>query len=56
MVEQIPREENVIFDATSRDTDVLIIIPFEVLGQPTISESKDVTLLDEKVTWMNPIL
>ena len=61
MVEQIPREENVMADAlarlaTSRDTDELNIIPVKVLGQPSISKSEDIILLDEQVTWMTPIL
>ena len=61
MVEQIPREENVMADAlarlaTSRDIDELNIIPVEVLGKPSIFESEDIVLLDEQVTWMIPIL
>lgn len=60
-VEQIPREENDMVDAlarlaTSRDADELSIIPVKVLGQPSISESEDVVLLDEQVPWMTPIL
>ena len=42
--------------ATNREADELNIVLIEVLLRPSISKLKEVELLDEKVTWMTPIL
>lgn len=42
--------------ARSMDVDELNIIPIKILGQPSIFKSKEVDLLDKRVTWITPIL
>lgn len=42
--------------STSRKADELNIVPVKVLGQSSNSEPEEVELLEEKVTWMTPIL
>ena len=60
-VEQIPREDNVLADAlarlaTSKEAEELSIVRVEVLHEPSIIQSREVDLIEEKPTWMTPII
>ena len=64
-VEAIPREDNALADelarlATSKEAEELSIVPVETLHEPSIVQSRDIELNEEKTTWMtcntlNPI-
>lgn len=58
-VEQIPREDNALTDALerlsiSREAEELSIVPVEVLHEPSIVQSREIKLIEEKPTWMTP--
>ena len=60
-VEQIPREDNALADAlarlaTSKEVEELSIVPVEVLHEPSIVQSREIELIEEKTTWMPPIM
>ena len=60
-VEQIPREDNALVDAlvrlaTSKEAEELSIVPVEVLHEPSIVQSREIELIEEKPTWMSPII
>ena len=59
-VEAIPIEDNVLADAlarlaTSKEAEELNIVPVETLHKPSIVQSQDIELIEEKATWMTPI-
>ena len=60
-VKQIPREDIALADAlarlaTSREAEELSIVPVEVLHEPSIVQSREIELIEEKPTWMTPII
>ena len=60
-VEAIPREDNSLADAlarlaTSKEAEELSIVPVETLHEPSIVQSQDIELIEEKTTWMTPII
>ena len=60
-VEQIQREDNALADAlarlaTSKEAKELSIVPVEVLHESSIVQSREVELIEEKTTWMTPII
>ena len=59
-VEAILREDNALADAlarlaTSKEAKELSIVPVEILHEPSIVQSRDIELIEEKATWMTPI-
>lgn len=60
-VERIPRENNAMVDAlarlaTSKEAKELSIVPIEILHEPNIILSEEVELVQDKSTWMTPII
>ena len=60
-VEAIPREDNALAHtlarlATSKEAEKLSIIPVEILHEPSIVQSQDIEFIEEKATWMTPII
>lgn len=60
-VEQIPSQDNTTSDAvarlaTSKEAEELKIVPVEFLPKLSIFEPDKINLLDERATWMTPIL
>ena len=60
-VERIPREDNPLADAlarlaTSKEAEELSIVPVEVLHEPSIVQSREIELIEEKTTWMTSII
>ena len=60
-VEQISREDNALADAlarlaTSKEAEELSIVPVKVLHETSIVQSQEIELIEEKTTWMTPII
>ena len=60
-VEQIPREDNALAVAlarltTSKEAEELSIVPVEMLHELSIVQSQEIELIEEKPTWMTPII
>ena len=60
-VEKIPRKDNALADAlarvaTSKEAEELSIVPVDVLHEPSIVQSQEIELIEEKPTWMIPII
>ena len=58
-VKQIPREDNALANTlarldTSKEAEELSIVPVEVLHEPSIVQSREIELIEEKPTWMTP--
>ncbi|XP_024023768.1 uncharacterized protein LOC112092269 [Morus notabilis] len=59
-IQQVPRAENSNADAlaklaTSRDAELLNLVPVEVLKAPTTERRPEVTPVDYQLGWMDPI-
>lgn len=60
MIDHIPREENVDVDMlaklpSSEETQLLGLVPVEMLSSPSIKEVEAVMELDENESWMTNI-
>ena len=60
-VELIIREDNALADAlawlaTSKEAEEFSIMPVEILHEHSITLSREVELVEEKSTWMTPII
>ena len=60
-IEEIPRDDNALVDAlarlaTSKEAEELSIVPVEVLHEPSRTQSREIEPVEEKTTWMTPII